>query len=129
VLPLSCPLICCVVLCCVALSRATLCYAVLQSQVKLDGPGCEYEGLMVAKRSIARQIFDAAGHRSLDTAAYKVGAFAQGVREAQGNTHSCAALLWTQTRFVARQTTHQQRPACRIWLHLQLMGLHSDIDP
>jgi hypothetical protein len=42
------------------------------SQVKLDGPVCDYEGLMQVKRRIVRQIFDAAGHRSLDTQAYKV---------------------------------------------------------
>lgn len=46
--------------------------AVIGSQVKLDGPQCDYEGLMEAKRRIARQIFDAAGHKSLETLAYKV---------------------------------------------------------
>lgn len=58
---------------------AVLCRAVVGSQVKLDGPQCEYEGLMEAKRRIARQIFDAAGHKSLETPAYKVGSSSAGL--------------------------------------------------
>lgn len=42
-------------------------------QVKLDGPVCDYEGLMAAKKKLAREVFDAAGHKSLETQAYKVG--------------------------------------------------------
>ena len=51
----------------------TICF-VPTVQVKLDGPDCDYEGAMEAKRRLARQIFDAAGHKSMGTQAYKVRA-------------------------------------------------------
>jgi len=50
------------------------CHAVLP-QVKLDGPVCDYEGAMEAKRRLSRQIFDTVGHKSLDTPAYQVGSY------------------------------------------------------
>ena len=46
--------------------------ALVVLQAKLDGPDCDYEGAMEAKRRISRQIFDAVGHKSLETQAFKV---------------------------------------------------------
>lgn len=44
----------------------------IHPQKALDGPVIDYEGTMETKSRLARAIFDAAGHKSLDTPAYKV---------------------------------------------------------
>jgi len=42
--------------------------------VKLDGPAVDYEATMTTKLQLVGRMFDAAGHKSLQTQGYKVGA-------------------------------------------------------
>eukprot|EP00878_Enallax_costatus_P034171 GHUV01037833.1.p1 GENE.GHUV01037833.1~~GHUV01037833.1.p1 ORF type:complete len:103 (-),score=11.02 GHUV01037833.1:380-688(-) len=43
------------------------------ARVQLDGPDVDYEGTMATKKRLCRKIFDAVGHKTLQTQAYKVG--------------------------------------------------------
>eukprot|EP00878_Enallax_costatus_P005731 GHUV01006009.1.p1 GENE.GHUV01006009.1~~GHUV01006009.1.p1 ORF type:complete len:779 (+),score=167.27 GHUV01006009.1:209-2338(+) len=41
------------------------------ARVQLDGPDVDYEGTMATKKRLCRKIFDAVGHKTLQTQAYK----------------------------------------------------------